>query len=106
MLATQQLKDSWLEALRSGKYKQGRYTFRNGDKYCCLGVLCMVLKHPEWIKLVRDNYALLRDYSKLMRSETDSLAHMNDNPDSTFAQIADYIEAHIDVSESVSTTPC
>lgn len=31
---------TFLTALRSGKYKQGRYTLRTFDgKYCCLGVL-------------------------------------------------------------------
>ena len=35
----------WVEALRSGKYKQGRKTLRKDDtggnsRYCCLGVLC------------------------------------------------------------------
>jgi hypothetical protein len=32
----------WLEALRSGKYKQGRGQLVLGDAYCCLGVLCEV----------------------------------------------------------------
>lgn len=32
----------WVEALRSGKYKQGaRYLKKNG-RYCCLGVLCEI----------------------------------------------------------------
>ena len=31
----------WTKALRSGKYKQGKYTLRNHDNsFCCLGVLC------------------------------------------------------------------
>lgn len=34
------IKAKWLEALRSGKYKQGTgRLFRPGDTYCCLGVL-------------------------------------------------------------------
>ena len=104
MLATQELKDSWLEALRSGKYEQGRLTFKTPEgSYCCLGVLCTVMKHSEWIKLGLDNYNLLRDYSTLTQEETDKLCSMNDEPYSTFAQIADYIEAHIDVAEPAST---
>ena len=39
---------TWVEALRSGKYKQGRVYLRrrdvddpdSGDKFCCLGVAC------------------------------------------------------------------
>lgn len=35
------IKKKWLEALRSGEYKQGRAVLRTADdKFCCLGVLC------------------------------------------------------------------
>lgn len=39
---------AWLEALRSGKYKQttGKLKSRNGA-YCCLGVLCEVAEVPK-----------------------------------------------------------
>lgn len=38
-------KAKWLTALRSGKYKQGQLVLRNRrNEYCCLGVLCDVLK--------------------------------------------------------------
>lgn len=31
----------WIKALRSGKYKQGKWTLRNhNNSFCCLGVLC------------------------------------------------------------------
>lgn len=31
----------WVDALRSGKYEQGKYKLRTeDDKFCCLGVLC------------------------------------------------------------------
>jgi len=35
----QEIKKKWVDALRSGKYKQGKGTLRFNDKYCCLGVL-------------------------------------------------------------------
>ena len=43
----------WLEALRSGKYEQGKYVLcstEDGDRFCCLGVACDVYKqtHPEF----------------------------------------------------------
>jgi len=41
----------WVEALRSGKYKQGKEFLLANNKYCCLGVLCdLYLKHigNEW----------------------------------------------------------
>lgn len=37
------VKDKWVKALRSGKYKQGKNTLHevNGQpSFCCLGVLC------------------------------------------------------------------
>ena len=37
----QDIKTRWLEALRSGRYKQGKGSLRTtDDQYCCLGVLC------------------------------------------------------------------
>ena len=33
------IKNKWLKALRSGEYKQGKSALRDGDTYCCLGVL-------------------------------------------------------------------
>lgn len=38
---TQEVKDNWLEALKSGKFKQGFLTLydANEDAYCCIGVL-------------------------------------------------------------------
>ena len=50
---TPELKGKWLEALRSGKYKQAKgvlHKFNAG--YCCLGVLCDVLG-KEWIEPLR-----------------------------------------------------
>ncbi len=35
-----EIKQKWVAALRSGKYKQGRGCLRRHDSYCCLGVLC------------------------------------------------------------------
>ena len=36
------VKNKWVEALRSGKYKQGRGQLNSENRYCCLGVLCEV----------------------------------------------------------------
>lgn len=35
-----EIKQKWVDALRSGEYQQGRHQLRNDDSYCCLGVLC------------------------------------------------------------------
>jgi hypothetical protein len=34
------IKRRWVEALRSGKYKQGKNRLNGKDGFCCLGVLC------------------------------------------------------------------
>lgn len=44
-----EIKERWLTALRSGKYKQGAGALRVGDKYCCLGVLCQLLAEEAYI---------------------------------------------------------
>lgn len=41
-------KEQWIEALRSGKYKQGSGLLSRFDgSYCCLGVLCEVMQIPK-----------------------------------------------------------
>jgi hypothetical protein len=39
-----EIKQRWLNALRSNNYKQGQGQLRQNDSYCCLGVLCDVVK--------------------------------------------------------------
>jgi hypothetical protein len=42
-MMNQSIKRRWVEALRSGKYKQGYNVLRNrDDTLCCLGVLCEI----------------------------------------------------------------
>ena len=46
-----ELKTRWLEALRSGKYPQGRMCLRSKDNhYCCLGVLADLIDPTQWSK--------------------------------------------------------
>jgi hypothetical protein len=44
-----QLKAKWVEALRSGEFKQAQSELHDtrNDSYCCLGVLCKVVG-AEW----------------------------------------------------------
>jgi hypothetical protein len=56
----QDLKNKWIEALLSGKYKQGqanlRLTLVNGKQvHCCLGVLCDILDPNGWTRLCGDD---------------------------------------------------
>lgn len=44
----QEIKTQWVEALRSGEYKQGKAKLKQIDRgeaqHCCLGVLCEIAK--------------------------------------------------------------
>jgi hypothetical protein len=47
------VRKAWVEALRSGKYKQAKHALRDirKDSFCCLGVLCDIAKSDldtEW----------------------------------------------------------
>lgn len=37
-----EIMEKWVAALRSGEYKQGKYSLHSEGKFCCLGVLCEV----------------------------------------------------------------
>lgn len=43
-----QIKLLWLEALRSGRYKQTSKALRIGNSFCCLGVLCDLADAKGW----------------------------------------------------------
>lgn len=100
------IKKQWIDALRSGKYKQGKYHLYDevDNTYCCLGVLCKII-YPT--KDIRD----LSQYGKeevpsddivnisgLFRNNPitprGSLAYLNDSGKS-FNEIADIIEEYL-----------
>ena len=100
------IKNLWVAALRSEDYKQGKGRLRNGDEYCCLGVLCELLNISK--QNLGNNYSY--DYQHVflpiramrmagMKSDDGnyrkvmSLANQNDQGRS-FKEIADIIETH------------
>lgn len=52
----QDIKQAWVNALRSGDYEQGRGALRQGDTYCCLGVLCDLAVKAGVIKQTEGPY--------------------------------------------------
>ena len=116
------LKKRWLEALRSGKYKQSRGQFKVTEEeharqvanyfdkksaapvgYCCLGVLCEIspklkkLVGPDWEdegRFDRDAaaYAGLSDD---LGYAQDTLIDLNDQHRKSFKQIANWIEKNL-----------
>lgn len=50
-----EIKEKWLEALRSGKYKKSQGALKKTDNtYCCLGVLCDI--HRKTTKKKKNNW--------------------------------------------------
>ena len=107
-------KSDWINALKSGEYKQGKGVLnRNNKEFCCLGVLCELQKDVEYIKKQKDignnpiyiydgNATALPDklLEKFQIVDTamliNTLVSMNDGA-STFNEIADFIELNVEV---------
>lgn len=93
------IKTKWVDALRSGAYKQGQYTLRRSDNtYCCLGVLHEIVEGPKsWqinedgTRFVGKGYAIITYNCGFDTEHIDRVMGMNDTG-ATFAEIADYIE--------------
>ena len=109
----------WIEALRSGEYKQGMGVLREEDnKFCCLGVACDISGLGEWKYDLEDSdginlsYVIEESVKKYsndgllplpvqfwvgLRSnagdafESGSLIQINDTG-SSFKEVADFIE--------------
>lgn len=82
-----QLKAKWVEALRSGEFKQGQGKLHNPkeDSYCCLGVLCKLSgavwgEHSETIEEEYDDGSetITRKYDHVPLMDGQSLASADD----------------------------
>jgi hypothetical protein len=88
------LKAKWVEALRSGKYKQTTEGFfKYEGRFCCLGVLCVVAGQPALLDNDGGNWPFV-DNEAGLDGISMLLATMNDEG-SSFPDIADWIEANI-----------
>ena len=105
----------WVEALRSGEYKQGKEELgkKQANEYCCLGVACVLLnkltgQEPNWGGCLGNYYLmsagettalsgkeglLFNSPTGRIRGSFENLAEMNDSG-ATFDEIADFIEAN------------
>lgn len=118
-----ELKTSWLEALRSGNYKQCTGKLCNvistNKSYCCLGVLLDVAKSKGFDMDITDaphdypgdNYCMRFTYKQnssdgelpnsfreevgISNVHEQQLIDMNDDDRSSFTEIADYIEKEL-----------
>ena len=117
------LKAKWLEALRSGRYKQGKFRLRNNrDEFCCLGVLCDISGEGEWTHTcdisgegewthtrckgysywkegkeadVNVLPLFVSNFANLTDVEEEVLIDKNDGDGLSFKEIADWIEENI-----------
>jgi hypothetical protein len=112
-----EVKTQWVEALRSGKYKQGKALLFSTveQSYCCLGVNCAVLNQPyitkypkgsvskglpdmedaqEWWQTL-PNRELIDSPKVKYKGKWMLLVELNDDVGLTFEQIADLIEAQL-----------
>lgn len=108
-----EIKKMWVEALRSGKYKQAKQNLKTADsKFCCLGVLCELHRKncekpdkwkSQWQRFYyanQGNYIPLtvRQWAEIVTSNPETslgpLAYLNDLG-YTFEQIADIIEKEL-----------
>lgn len=100
----------WIEALRSGKYKQYRGTLQADDSFCCLGVACKVAEeHGVEVKYydgytlyghsllhqkpVQEWLGLFNDHGVPIDHSGVSLTSMNDHG-ASFEEIADIVERY------------
>ena len=93
----QELKQKWIEALKSGKFTQGYGRLRTEEgKYCCLGVFCEV----SGIGINEDGMGAgqqpgYRELTDISPSAQFRLWQMNDSRSKTFPEIADWISANL-----------
>lgn len=118
------IKKKWLEALRSGEYKQTTENLRDSNGFCCLGVLCDLHakeRGTNWVQRI-DSYELYGEAQTLPLSvqewagldsdiggvvdfeyesggeihlKADTLPEINDSWHKDFNEIADLIEAQL-----------
>lgn len=116
---TQEQKDKWLTALRSGEFKQEQSTLQRDGGYCCLGLLEQVISGDcetgglpsiEWLDAngitfrgvfgrnpgVECDLLEVDDAEQLPFGRNTSLSSLNDSG-YTFTEIADALEKIIEV---------
>lgn len=100
-------KQQWLEALRSGNYKQITSKLKTEDGFCCLGVYADAVEHVDWQP--NDNPNLANDFfissgefceeilpgSMIDLGTQSEITRMNDQEGDSFNAIADWVEENL-----------
>jgi hypothetical protein len=98
------IKKKWINALRSGRFKQGNGCLRSGEGHCCLGVLCeitgngknrdMTNSYPVDSDPLGANESTVGNFMGLSVKTQFTLARLNDYGH-TFEEIANYISKNV-----------
>lgn len=80
-----EIKTRWVTALLSGKYKQGAGYLNENDRFCCLGVLCDVVKDElkiDWYENPEDeDFAIFDGKSQFLPKSVSVYAGLGINDD-------------------------
>ena len=93
------IKQAWIKALLSGRYKQVNGALKDQGAYCCLGVLCKVAEpRVKWKDNTFKGETCIPPDSTLKavglkKRSARALANLNDRGKS-FKGIAAYIKSH------------
>ena len=104
-----ELKEAWVNNLRSGQYDQIHGQLRACGGYCCLGVLCetgielgLPIKAEEFRNGAKDYNncdseldGCLLEILDMDEDDAEECMEMNDNRGYSFEQIADWIEKNV-----------
>jgi hypothetical protein len=101
-----EVKAKFLEALRSGKYKQTCNKLHHGNRYCATGVLCDVVDPTGWNGPDRTGRWRYGNYDYIPSQRVLNLAgitelqlrdllSLNDELQKTFPEIADWVEDNL-----------
>ena len=97
---------AWLDALRSGNYKQGKNRLRRDKYFCCLGVACDVYDSSQWWDEIEPSGIMtylgnasslpqnLFHYYGFKAHANSTLMTLNDYEGYNFKRIASYIIKH------------
>lgn len=98
------LQKKWVEALKSGDFKQGKAVLLRDDRYCCLGVACEVVGEKNIVNktllplTVEEKFRFRNEMGVLKHSKESrkgfayfNLAIANDAGE-TFQAIAEFVE--------------
>lgn len=89
-MLTRDQRDKWAAALRSGKFQQAHGILHiNSNRYCCLGVLCIVLnKRISYASILE----IRNDSGTLTKRQQNEFIRFNDTLILNFDQIANEVD--------------